>query len=210
MSGVSGSRRFRMSIRSLMVAIALCAVLLYPVVLLVRRTAALMRAERRAAELASMQAVTARNLLQVQSAQVLFNGTKAVTPGQPKMGVPREDRQGNLWAALGVNRPFVTQGQTKDLRIDFTLVNDADTVIDPRIAESHIVINGKELADSDVILGNAPKDSRLSALPPGDHLQFGFALGEFFNEPGIYRVSWKGTGFQSPEIVIRIMPEKDE
>ena len=194
MSRVSGSRRFRMSIRSLMVAIALCAVLLYPVVLLVRRTTVLMRAERRAAELARMQAVTARNLLQVQSGQALFNGTTAVTPAQPKMGVPTADRPGNLWAALGVNRPLVKQGQTKDLRIDLTLVNDGDTVIDPKIAESHLVINGKELADSDVILGNAPKDSRLSALPPGDHLQFAFALGEFLNEPGIYRVSWKGTG----------------
>jgi hypothetical protein len=35
-------------------------------------------------------------------------------------------------------------------------------------------------------------------------------LGDYLKEPGLYRVSWKGAGFQSSEIVLRVLPEKAE
>ena len=47
---------------------------------------------------------------------------------------------------MSVNHAIFKAGQTKDLRIEFTLVNDGDKVIDPKIPESRIVINGKELS----------------------------------------------------------------
>jgi hypothetical protein len=68
------------------------------------------------------------------------------------------------------------------------------------------MINGNEVTESRLILGTGPKDATWGALPPGDNLHFDRALGSLFNEPGIYRVSWQGEGFQSPEITLRILP----
>ena len=125
----------------------------------------------------------------------------------PSSGTADQKKAGSLWAGLSVNHPIFKAGQTKDLRIEFTLVNDGDQVIDPKIPESQIVINGKELSDSGLILSSVQKGARSEALSPGESLQFDCLLGDQFKEPGIYRVSWKGAGFHSPEIVLRILPE---
>ena len=109
---------------------------------------------------------------------------------------------------MSVNHPIFKAGQTKDLRIEFTLVNDGDKVIDPKIPESRIVIDGKELGESGSILSSVQKGTRFKALPPGESLQFDRLLGDQFKEPAIYRVSWKGIGFQSSEIVLRILPDE--
>ena len=52
------------------------------------------------------------------------------------------------------------------------------------------------------------RDGRWNALPPGDSLIFGKDLGKYFEEPGIYRLSWKGMTFEAPEIVFRVLPRK--
>jgi len=188
----AGQRRFRLSIGTLMIAVAFCAVLLTPLVWMLHRRELLLNMERMAAENARAQAERALYATQVRSAQAAFIATKLGTTDKPKTG--------SLWAALSVNHPIFRAGQTKDLRIEFTLVNDGDNVIDPKIAESQIVINGND--------SNFPNDARSKALAPGESVQFGFLLGDHFKEPGDYRVSWKGTGFHSPEIVFRIVPEK--
>ena len=53
-----------------------------------------------------------------------------------KLGTADQKKAGSLWAGLSVNHPIFKAGQAKDLRIEFTLVNDGDQVIDPKIAES--------------------------------------------------------------------------
>jgi hypothetical protein len=97
------------------------------------------------------------------------------------------------------------------------LVNDSDKTIDPELGSSQLLVNGKELGDDwSFQMANGIRDDRFEALPAGDHLamtisfgrDFQGALGRHFREPGIYRVSWKGKGFQSPEIVFRVMPRK--
>jgi hypothetical protein len=80
--------------------------------------------------------------------------------------------------------------------------------IDPKIPESRIVINGKELSDSGMILSSVQQGARFKALSPGESLQFSVSLGDQFKESGTYRISWKGAGFESPDIVVRILPEK--
>ena len=114
-------------------------------------------------------------------------------------------KTGNLWAGLSINHAVFKAGQTKDLRIEFTLVNDGDKVIDPKIPESHIVINGNELTEPGSVFG---KDAPFKALSPGESLRFDWLLGDYLKEPGLYQVSWKGVGFQSSEIVLRILPDK--
>jgi hypothetical protein len=85
------------------------------------------------------------------------------------------------------------------------LVNDGDKVIDPKIAESHIVINGNEFTDPGSVFG---KDAPFKALSSRESVRFDRLLGDYLKEPGVYQVSWKGAGFQSSEIVLRILPEK--
>ena len=198
----TGHRRFRLSIRALMIAVALCALFLAPAIWIFRELELREAMARMAAEHARAQAERALYVAQLNSAQAGFSALKQCNSVQPKTG--------NLWAALSTNHAVFKAEQTKDLRIEFTLVNDGDKVIDPKIAESHIVINGKELTDSGSILKRSLKDATIRALSPGDTLQFGVVLGDYLKEPGLYRVSWKGAGFQSSEIVLRVLPEKAE
>jgi hypothetical protein len=186
----AGQRRFRLSIRTLMVAVALFALLLAPLVCTFRQIEAWRSELPRA--LAEERAAA--------SAQAAFVAAKLGTADQAKSG--------SLWAGLSVNHPILRAGERKDLRIEFTLVYDGDKVIDPRIMETRIVINGKELTDSGMILRSERKGERFKALPPGVSLQFDCLLGDRFNEPAIYRVSWKGAGFQSSELVLRILPKE--
>jgi hypothetical protein len=183
-----------------MVAVALSALLLALAVWTVRHYEARVRLERLLAEQARDQAQRATYLAQVRSAQAAFATAKPGTADQKKAG--------SLWAGLSVNHPIFRVGQTKDLRIEFALVNDGDKVIDANIPESHIIINGKELDDSALILSSVPKEARSRALSPGESLQFDCLLGDHFKEPGVYRISWKGAGFHSPEIVLRILPDR--
>jgi hypothetical protein len=183
-----------------MVAVALCAVLLALAGWIVRHYEARVRLERMLADAARAQAEQARYLAQVRSAQAAF--------ATAKLGTAEQKKAGTLWAGLSVNHPVFKVGQTKDLRIEFTLVNDGDKVIDPKIADCRIVINGKEVTQSGLILNRIQKGARSQALSPGESLQFDCLLGDQFKEPGIYRVSWKGAVFQSSDIVIRVLPKE--
>jgi hypothetical protein len=178
-----------------MVAIAFCAFLLALAVWNLRQLEAL-RNERLIAEHARVLAEE-RAVALARSAQA---PARLTTADQKKAGT--------LWAGLSVNHPIFRVDHAKDLRIELTLVNDGDKVIDPKISESHLVINGKELPDSGLILGGVQKDARIKALSPGESLLFDRPVGDRFKEPGTYHVAWKGAGFQSPEIVIRILPDR--
>ena len=183
-----------------MIAVAMCAVLLALAIWTVRHFEAQVMMERMLAQQARDQALQARYLAQVRSAQAAF--------ATAKLGTTDQTKAGSLWAGLSANHAIFKAGQTKDLRIEFTLVNDDDDkVIDPNIADSRIVINGNERTDSGMIFGGVEKGTRLRELSPGDSLQFSLSLVEQFREPGTYRISWKGDGFHSQEIVLRILPE---
>jgi hypothetical protein len=182
-----------------MVAVACCALLLALAGWIVRQVEMRVRLERAMADHARAQALLARDLAQMEAAQAALAAAMLGTADQKKTG--------SLWAGLSVNHPIFKAGQTKDLRIEFTLVNDGDQVIDPKIPESRIIINGKELGDSGMILTSVQKGASFRSLPPGESLQFDCLFGDRFKEPGVYRVSWKGSGFQSSEIVLRILPK---
>ena len=180
-----------------MIAVALCALFIAPPICIYHQLA-----EERlnmAMTVAKARDQAAMAIDQARSAQVALNAAKQGNTVQPKAE--------NLWAALIVNHSTFKKGQTKDLRIEFSLVNDGNKVIDSKITASHIVINGKELAESGSVFGSVPKDVGIKPLAPGEGLQFNVLLGDHFKEPGTYRVSWKGPDFQSSEVVLRILPD---
>jgi hypothetical protein len=203
-------RRFRLSIRSIMVAIALVALLLAPLLWVARQNARARQEALRAMQLAQAMAERARYVAEVNAAKALLAAETAEAAAEAEAAASAGRSaagKGGLWAAIGVNHPVFRRGETKDLLVEFSLVNDGDGVVDPKIGASRILIDGQELADSGFILSNGPKDARFEALPPKDHLRFGYALGDYFRGPGVYRVSWKGEGFDASEIVIRVLPE---
>lgn len=118
---------------------------------------------------------------------------------------------GKLWAGISVTQPVFREGETVAgiFQINFVLVNDGNKVVNPEFGASKLLINGKEVANWGFIVSNGPKDNRWEALPPKDYILFGYALGEYFEKPGIYRVVWKGKAFQSPELVFRVMAKED-
>jgi type II secretory pathway pseudopilin PulG len=123
----TGQSRFQISITTLMIAIALCAVFLALVAWTNRR----IREERLLAQLARDQAEQARYLAQFRSAQAAFSAAK--------LGNTPQFTEGSLWAALTVNHSTFKQRQTKSLRIEFSLVNDGRKAIDPKIADSRFI-----------------------------------------------------------------------
>ncbi len=87
----TAQRRFRLSIRTLMIAVALCALFFAPVVWIFRRMQVLTTMERLAAEAARDQAVRARYLAQVSSAQAAVNSTGIITEEQYRGSIVRDE-----------------------------------------------------------------------------------------------------------------------
>jgi len=156
-------------------------------------------------EAARAQATAQKLLAQAASGQA---GAEAVNTTAPSASSPVAGKTAGLWAALSVNHSAFAADEMKDLKIEFTIVNDGTRPIEPGIAGSRIIINGQELGDSAGILGNGPRDARFTALPPGSHLRFALRLSDHFQAPGTYRVSWRGEGFRAPEISFRVLPAR--
>jgi hypothetical protein len=70
-----------------------------------------------------------------------------------------------------------------------------------------IVIDGKEVEESDFIFGNGPQPpGGYGILQPGESYEFGKGLevGKYFPDAREYKVSWRGYGFQSSTIAVRV------
>ncbi len=121
---------------------------------------------------------------------------------------PRKNEHPQLWAAMSINEPLFQEKWTKNLTLHFTLVNDGSKVLDTEtlIGNSRIIVNGEEMKDSAFIFSNGPRSAEWKALPPGGAAQFSRQLGEYFQKPGEYKISWKGNEFETLPVVFRIMP----
>ena len=95
-----------------------------------------------------------------------------------------------------------------DLSLHFTLINNGTAPFNPKLSESVLMIDGKALPQSGLILGNGPRDAHFESLPPGEKLQFVYGLGHYFSTPGKHQVYWEGKGFKSAPISINVRVEK--
>jgi hypothetical protein len=99
--------------------------------------------------------------------------------------------------------------ETPSVMLSFVLLNDSETAVDVEAGSWKIIVNGSELKDSGMLLGNGPMpEGGYRVLKPGETYEFGKALSiaQYFLPNGQYRVSWKGVAFQSPTIVVTITP----
>jgi hypothetical protein len=116
-----------------------------------------------------------------------------------------------FWAGISVNQPyFISREDTVPglFQINFALVNQTDQTLNPDLGKSQLLINGVPLREWAFIVSNGPKTEQFNKLPPGEAIRFGYALGNYFEAPGEYRVQWRGQGFQSNEITFRVVAKR--
>jgi hypothetical protein len=112
--------------------------------------------------------------------------------------------KGAVWAAISVQRPVLFEGHNDAFQMFFSVVNDGSSAINPQIERSHLLINGVEPKDWSLIIINGLRTPDFFSLPPGRLLQFSYALGRYFEKPGIYTVGWRGDNFKAADITIRV------
>ena len=118
---------------------------------------------------------------------------------------------GGLHAAIRgeLVRPDPTTTQQPFVMLDFILLNDSQKPINAVEQGWKIVIDDKELEWSNLIFGNGPGPvGGWGVLAPGESYEFGkgLELSRYFPEEREYRVFWKGKGFRSSTITIRVTP----
>ena len=89
--------------------------------------------------------------------------------------------------------------------VSFILLNDGEKPIDVAAATWQIIIDGNPLSNSGVIFGNGPRPvGGWTTLAPGANYQLGksFPISTYFWKKGTYKVSWRGSGFQSSTVTI--------
>jgi hypothetical protein len=142
---------------------------------------------------------------------VVFVAAVGAAVTTPAAGIPKDaaPAQPKPWAAITVSTPVrdLDDFAPAPFVVSFGLVNDGDKPFDPEVRSSRLLVNGKELEGwpGDTA---GPRDARWNSLPPKDGLRFGTDLGKYFEQPGVYKVVWKGKGFESPPVVFRVMPHK--
>ena len=107
----------------------------------------------------------------------------------------------SMFAPVG---DLVSMADVKTFSLCFALTNVSASAINPLVTESMLKVNGKEMKDWPFIVANGPRDSRWKSLPPGGHLSFGYAMGDYFASPGIYDVVWIIDGHASKPFRIEV------
>lgn len=131
--------------------------------------------------------------------------------GRHVTGAQESKSQGNctgLHAGITAQMMQVTQGYSEpSVMVAFHLLNDSETAQTTAPESWKIVIDGKELSDSGWIFGNGPEPvGGYGTLATGSTFDFGTALpiAKYFPEIKEYRISWRGSHFQSPTVTFRI------
>ena len=106
------------------------------------------------------------------------------------------------------NPPYA---QPPFVMLTFILLNDSEKPINAVEEGWKIVIDGKELTDSDFIFCCGPRPAGgWGTLKPGESYEFGVALelSRYFSEERAYQVFWKGKGFRSSTINLSLTPQQ--
>ncbi len=117
----------------------------------------------------------------------------------PGAALPAEGK--SVFAGLSAR----SNSSCKCIELTFLRRNDSNART-PQAGDLKIVIDGKDLTESDLIFGNGINvEARYQPLAPGQEYSFniGLDIAQYFPEHRDYRVSWKGADFQSEAILVR-------
>lgn len=91
--------------------------------------------------------------------------------------------------------------------VSFLLLNDAEEARNTAPESWKLVIDGKELEDSDYLFENgAMPTGGYGDLSSGANFSFSkvLSVSTYFPEQREYKISWKSRAFQSPSVTIRV------
>jgi hypothetical protein len=95
--------------------------------------------------------------------------------------------------------------QLPQLQLVFVIRNTSSSMVDPRLEESTLFVDGKPVEAWARIVSNGPRDERWNALPPGQELQFSYLLGDaLFATPGLHQVELEVSNVRSARVPIQL------
>ncbi len=102
----------------------------------------------------------------------------------------------HVWAAVSVGSPILYT--TERVNVYFAATNLGSEPIDRTLVREQtvLVINGAELQGSSMTFGNG-WGAGPGTLAPDKSVNFVYQLTSQFKKPGVYRLVWKGKGFES-------------
>lgn len=107
---------------------------------------------------------------------------------------------------MSVNLPVSVEGATApQLAIQFAIVNDGTSPLDANalFGASELWINGVPVRDWPFLANNGIRDP--SPVPPGRAMSLVLGLGNLFEKPGTYTVSWSIPGYKAADITLRVL-----
>lgn len=112
----------------------------------------------------------------------------------------------SLVAKLELSQSSPTVETVPDMFVKFSLKNHGKVSVDPALAQTELVIDGKPFEQSAQLFGNGPRDARFTGLPAGDTIDFSYAIGYYFRRAGEHTLLWRGQGFEPVQIKFRVAP----
>ena len=128
--------------------------------------------------------------------------TIGVAHAEPKAQAPK------LWAGISAFSPnstlnaLFTVQDTEQLMIGFAVMNDGAKPVSFNRGETELVVNGKPLAGFGDGFREGPVWDR---IVPGKPFGAALGLGKHFAEPGVYKIQWRGKGFESAVSEFRVV-----
>lgn len=101
--------------------------------------------------------------------------------------------------------PKLTMAERASFRLRRQVTNTGDAPADATAAYASFTLNGERSMGLDLAFGNGGRESRWSALPPGEKASDDRAMGDLFEAPGDYTITMT-TGDQTSTVTVHVSP----
>jgi hypothetical protein len=134
---------------------------------------------------------------------VIFSTFSASVDNVPVVRAQEASSPIRVWAAVAAIAPVFSTGEP--VNVVFAATNVGKEPIARALVREQtvLVINGQQWQESARTFSSGP-GSIEKMLAPGKSQVFGAQLTNLFRKPGVYRLVWKGKGFESLPIEFRV------
>ena len=132
--------------------------------------------------------------------------TGPVAPSQPE-AKPITHKPPGLEVVLEGSPLQLTMATRKDFKIKFVVTNHGETVVDPKLHESDLTINGASSIQWGAATGNGAMDDEWDALPPQHVVSREYVFGEhLFLAPGDFTLVLHVDDLESAPLHVHVAP----
>lgn len=134
---------------------------------------------------------------------VVFTFCLGSLSGQSPIAPPCANESHRLHATLNTNN---IHSEPPMMMLEFNLMNDSDGPLDSSLKTWKLIIDDREIKDSDMLFGNGPEPiGGYGTVASGTTFRFGkgLSLARYFPEARDYKVYWVSEGFRSNTITVK-------